>query len=417
MFDLENFDNGKSSLLRAWAIFNYHFHNNINYRNFLKFNGNNIPWHDIPVIRKKDFISKFYENLEGKKLKYHFNKTSGSSGFPFKVVKDKYCHAMTWAFIDSLYSQNGISYGKSKQARFYGIPLNFRGKIVEKLKDILLNRVRFSVYNLNDDYLLNIIAKFRAYKFDYAYGYTSVLVMFSRYLLKNNLNIKEICPSLKLIICTSETCTAADKKLIEQAFGVRVLIEYGASELDVLAFTNEYGELEINELTIYMEVLDMDKDILAEDGVLGRIVVTSYFNKALPFIRYEVGDLGCIEKSQYTGKRILTKLEGRLNEFILLPSGKIAAGFTLYYLLKDIIYNLSVNIIEYKIIQKSKDCFILEYVSNQTFDSTNEKFISEKFVNYLEEGIMVEFKQVQSIEREKSGKFKHFVTEIDEEKL
>ena len=407
-----NLNYNKKKLELIWD-----FHKNLNkqYRTFLgKKQLDNFEWLEIPIIRKKDFTQSFYDAFDKKRMSYHFHNTSGSSGKPFKVVKDKYCHALTWAYIDKLYKSNKIDYGSSKQARFYGIPLDFWSKIKEKSKDFLLNRTRFSVYNLTDDSLKITLDIFKRKFFDYAYGYTSVLVLFSKYLLKNKIKLSELCPSLNLVICTSETCSEADRKLIELAFGVKVIIEYGASELDVLAFTNEFGELEVNDLTVYIEVLDMEKDVVVQDGEIGRLIVTSLYNKALPFIRYEVGDLGAIEVSKNNGKRILAKLEGRLNDLILLPSGKIAAGFTLYYLIKDIIYNLDLPILEYRIIQKQKDFFVFEYISENVIDIKFKKLIEDKFKLYLETGLKIEFLSVDFIKREKSGKFKHFISEVDE---
>jgi phenylacetate-CoA ligase len=398
---------------KAKLIYNFHVSCNKYYRNFVNIKGiANNQWADIPIIRKKDFLPSFYFEFEKNKRYYHFHNTSGSSGKPFKVVKNKLCHALTWAYIDKLYRANNINYGSSKQARFYGMPLDFLSNFKEKIKDFLLNRIRFSVYNLNDESLEFFLRSFKKNKFEYAYGYTTVLVLFSKYLIKNKIKLSELCPSLNLVICTSETCSDVDKKLIELAFGVKVIIEYGASELDVLAFTNEFGELEVNDLTVYIEVLDMEQDIEVNDGDVGRLIVTSLYNKALPFIRYEVGDLGAIEVSKNNGKRILTKLEGRINDLILLPSGKVAAGFTLYYLLKDIIYNLDLPILEYRIIQKQKDLFVFEYISEKVIDVKLKKLIESKFELYLEFGLQIEFLSVDFIKREKSGKFKHFISEL-----
>ena len=64
----------------------------------------------------------------------HVHNTSGSSGIPFYFAKDRFCHALSWINNIHLYKCHGIEYGKSLQARFYGIPLDFKKNIKERFK-------------------------------------------------------------------------------------------------------------------------------------------------------------------------------------------------------------------------------------------------------------------------------------------
>jgi phenylacetate-CoA ligase len=64
----------------------------------------------------------------------------------------------------------------------------------------------------------------------------------------------------------------------------------------------------------------------------GRIVITSLFNKAHPFIRYDIGDIGILDEKKHY-KDILQQLIGRTNDIAVLPSGK-SACLTFYYITK-----------------------------------------------------------------------------------
>src|SRR5690606_37751712 len=123
-----------------------------------------------------------------------------------------------------------------KQARFYGIPKELLANKKEVFKDGFMNRQRFSVFDLSDKALDGFIKRFHHTGFNYVYGYTNSLVMFARYLLSKQLTLKEITPSLKICICTSETCTPEDHAILEQAFGVPAIREYGVSETCLTAF-------------------------------------------------------------------------------------------------------------------------------------------------------------------------------------
>ena len=134
---------------------------------------------------------------------------------------------------------------------------------------------------------------FRRKKFDYINGYTSSIVLFAKFLKKKNIVLTSLCPSLKQCIVTSEMLFDDDKKLLETTFGVPVINEYGASELDLIAFTNPKDEFIVNSETLFVEILD-ENNKAVPNGQSGRIIITSLYNKAHPLIRYDIGDTGVL---------------------------------------------------------------------------------------------------------------------------
>jgi phenylacetate-CoA ligase len=106
----------------------------------------------------------------------------------------------------------------------------------ERFKDFLGKRYRFPISIFYQMLILEtIVAKFRTEKFDYINGYTSSIVLFA-VLRQHNLLLKTICPTLKVVIATSEMLFEEDKLLLETQLGIPVVNEYGASELDLIAF-------------------------------------------------------------------------------------------------------------------------------------------------------------------------------------
>lgn len=91
----------------------------------------------------------------------------------------------------------------------------------------------------------------------------------------------------------------SDKKLLEKQFGIPIINEYGASELDLIAFENPQGEWQVNSETLFIEILDENNQVLPY-GKEGRIVITSLFNKANPFIRYDIGDIGILDEKVHS---------------------------------------------------------------------------------------------------------------------
>ena len=390
-------------------IVQYHIKNNPFYQKFV---GNNTSenWNNLPIMTKAAFQRPLIERLSNGFMtrNVYVNKTSGSAGDPFIFAKDKFCHALTWVNVTHCFSWFEINFNSSLQARFYGIPLDFIGNQKERIKDFMGNRYRFSVFDLSDEVLEKVLKKFQKKKFYYINGYTSSVVLFAKFLQKKNLQLSTICPTLKVCVVTSEMLFEDDKILMEKQFGIPVVNEYGASELDLIAFQNPAGEWKINSTTLFVEILDEENQVLPY-GKEGRIVITSLYNKAHPFIRYDIGDVGILDEKSTLKNPILKQLIGRTNDIALLPSGKKSPGLTFYYVTKSIIEDDG-NVKEFVIKQTKIDTFEIEYVSQNEMTSSQILKIEKAITTYLEIGLTFLFIRKEKIERSKSGKLKQFVS-------
>jgi phenylacetate-CoA ligase len=390
-------------------IVEYHLKHNPSYQAFF---GKTTfkDWSEIPIMTKKEFQRPLAERLSKgfAPNNVYINKTSGSSGDPFIFAKDRFCHALTWANVIDHFNWFGINFNTSFQARFYGIPLDFIGNKKERVKDFLGNRYRFDIFNLSDAALVDVVQKFRKEKFDYINGYTSSIVLLAKFLQQRNIVLKTICPTLKCCIVTSEMLFEDDKILLEKQLGVPVVNEYGASELDLIAFQNPKGEWQVNSETLFVEILDENNNALPY-GKEGRVVITSLYNKAHPFIRYDIGDIGILDERSTLKKPILKKLIGRTNDIAVLPSGKKSPGLTFYYVTKSIVQDDG-NVKEFVIKQTKIDTFDIEYVSSTELTANQIQNIEKAITAYLEKGLAFTFTRKEKLERSKSGKLKQFVS-------
>ncbi|MDN3491592.1 phenylacetate--CoA ligase family protein [Winogradskyella bathintestinalis] len=393
-------------------IISYHLEHN----SFYKIFGKSIDlnhWNSVPIMTKRHLQQPLEQRLSDdfSPKNVYVNKTSGSSGDPFIFAKDKWCHSLTWAEIINRFGWYGIDFNTSKQARFYGIPLDQKGYYKERLKDYFSNRFRFSVFDLSDDAFENTLAKFKRTDFDYINGYTSSIVQFAKFLKRKNSILSTICPSLKACIVTSEMLFEDDKELLEKHLGLPIINEYGASELDLIAFQNINDEWQINSKTLFVEILD-ENNMVLPNGEEGRIVITSLYNKAHPFIRYDIGDIGVLSKNSTIKKPILKTLIGRTNDLVVLPSGKKAAGLTFYYITKSVIENDG-NVLEFIVEQLHIDTFKISYVSNNALSNADEVNIKREMIRYLEPAIEIKFERVEKLKRSKAGKLKQFTSHLN----
>lgn len=390
-------------------IVDYHLRENSFYKKFI--GAKNIAeWEDIPILKKEHLQIPLKQRLSkgfSQKNTYQ-GRTSGSSGKPLTYAKDHFCHAMTWAHIMDRFGWYEVNFNTSYQARFYGIPLDTKGYYKERIKDTLANRHRFSIFDLSDSKLETFLETFRRKKFDYINGHTSSIVLFAKFLQQKGIVLTSVCPTLKVCVVTSEMLFEDDQELMAQQLGVPVINEYGASELDLIAFTNKEGSLQLNNQTIFVEVVDSNGNVVPH-GQTGHIVVTSLYNKAHPFIRYDIGDLGTIDSLSTPKKPILKELVGRANDNAQLANGTTVPGHTFYYVTKTALGSDS-PIKEFVISQNEIETFTISYVSERVITASEIESLEKALKLYLKTQVKLKHEKVDSLDRSTNGKLKQFVS-------
>lgn len=394
------------------ALLDFHLQHNSFYQKKMG-NRQDLAWEDLPIMQKRDYqvplTDRFSAGYSEKNC--YLNKTSGSSGDPMVFAKDKGCHALIWANIMRKFAWHGIDFNHSFQARFYGMPMAFWPQKMLRIKDFLSHRYRMNIFDLSDQGLDKMINQFASKRFDYINGYTSAIVLLAKQLESKNRVLKTLCPSLKVCIVTSEMLFEADKILLEKALGVPIVNEYGASEVDLIAFQNTEGDWVVNAETCLVEIVDEQNKVLPY-GQEGRIIVTQLYNKAMPFIRYEVGDYGILDPKSTPQKPILKKLIGRTNDVIQLPSGKRAAGMAFYSITKAL-FNDQSAVKEFVIKQTKLDTFEIEYVSEIAFTAIQKQHVYQVISDFLEPNLYLKFVRIKHSNRSANGKLKQFISLVN----
>ena len=394
-----------------WDIAFFHFTHNKIYRNKV---GPIFPdkWEDLPVMGKKDYQNS-WDNILTKgysKKNLYIANTSGSTGTPFFYAKNKFSHSMTWALTADRYSWYNLGL-RSKEARFYGRSHKVMTKIQEKIKDLLMNRILFNVFDLSDDSCEKYLRLFLIKKIKYIYGYTNSLILFANFLKRKDVNLKNICSSLSICITTSEMLSNQDRETLLNAFGVPIINEYGVSEAGgIVAFENKNNKWELSNETQFIEMIDKQRNILPHE-VDGEILITDLYNKAMPFIRYKVGDIGRL--SVENDKVYLEKLIGRTNDTILLSNGKISPGLTFYYISRSLLESTGI-IKEFIIRQTEIDTFVFDIIMDRDFEITEIELLEQSLKKHLKSNLRLIINRVNKIKRPVSGKIKHFYSEIHE---
>ena len=203
-----------------------------------------------------------------------------------------------------------------------------------------------------------------------------------------------------------------DKNMLELALGVPVINEYGASELGVIAMANAEGALEINQTSVYLELVD-DFGQPAEQGTHGRVILTALHNKAHALIRYDIGDLAQWDKTTAPAAPKLAGLLGRTNDMAHLPGDKKVPGLTFYYVTKAVISDQS-PVSEFVVEQHAMDRFVIRYVSKRALNTRESDAIKKALETYVGVGLHVSLVHEALLDRSKRGKLRQFSNLMDQ---
>ncbi|GAA1732029.1 hypothetical protein [Brachybacterium phenoliresistens] len=124
--------------------------------------------------------------------------------------------------------------------------------------------------------------------------------------------------AVSVVLGIGEPMTARLAEMSLRQLGTEVRMRYSNTENGLLGFTEPGSRAyKLDTSTFHVEILDMEQDVPAEPGALGRIVVTDLYNRAMPFIRYDTGDLGrfAVDAAGEIVPNVLEDLAGRVRDF------------------------------------------------------------------------------------------------------
>lgn len=357
----------------------------------------------LPIITKADvrgncikFLSKDIKKEDCEQIL-----TSGSTGEPFTIFDDK---RALWFAKYALTIRELLACGVGLGDRLAIIEAIGQDEIQQHqipfLENLLVRRRLFSVF---DDIDVHVPA-YQAFKPTIMYGFPSYFESLGRLIEKER--IESITPSR--IFCNAELLTESSRKFIAEAFGAEVFDIYGCAEFKDVGW--ECPEHKGYHLNVEGAVIEFIKNGEAvSPGEEGQIVMTNLHNRAMPLIRYTVGDIGVPSDELCICGRSLPLMKivrGRMVDYILLPSGRTVSPYSL----TDAIEKIS-GIFQYQVIQRKKEEIKVKVIGN-----ASEQMIIERIENTLKEDVKVDVEKVGEIPREKSGKYRVVKSEVEKEK-
>lgn len=355
---------------------------------------------EIPVLSKEEyceFTKKTYESNAEMYQSWYIDGTSGSTGTPLKIYR-------SWderAYMSAKWMRVLILNGYTYTDKVFSVPSPHRLQ-----RDSILQRIgimkRYSVpYTATTE---KMVRTYLDVKPSVVYANKSQLVMMSEYCQKNEI----VIPKPKLCISAAETMDENSKSIIGDTFGANTLVEvYGAVEFNNLAWqTLDNSLYSFSHTTNLLEIIDKGYN----DRNHGRTIVTDFFIRSFPLIRYDLGDT--IEVENNDGIPYIRKIIGRSDDWVIKKDGE-RIPFHIFYEIME----RRAEISKFRIIQESYELVKVVAVIRPENDRNKvEKILMEDLESsFPGSGFSFSIEWVDDIPPDPNGKLRMLVSKVNQE--
>lgn len=281
----------------------------------------------LPILEKSD-IQEQADGMTAKNWPRRDlirNQTGGSTGAPVSFYLDKMRKCSRAAATLRHNRWSGWEVG-DKAAVIWGAPGdrpadNWRARMRGAL---LREPLWLDTSNVTEASLSAFHAALTQFRPRIIQAYARSAVLFARYLQARDLTP----PRPRAIITSAEMLEREERMLLETVFGCPVFNRYGCREVSVIASEcAAHRGLHIMAEGLYLEIETPHGP--AAPGEMGAVLVTDLLNRAMPLIRYRIGDLAMWAEGECPCGRGLPRLErvaGRVTDFLVGCDGRLVSG-------------------------------------------------------------------------------------------
>ena len=379
-------------------------------QDFLSYVKNSSEWYKnkelndfntLSILQKEDILNHLHKIKTIDESEGIVSLTGGTTGASMKVIYTKKDIQERFAILDHFRAQHGYELGK-KTAWFSGKNLVIQKDIDKGICSHydFVNKIRFySTFLINEKNFDVYWKSLNEFQPEFLVGFPSSVFEICQIARERGLKYKG---KAKVFFPTAETVLSEHRKVITEVLGCKLVDQYASSEGAPFILECSAGNLHIHPLTGIFEVVDDN----LKPTQAGQILVTSFTTHGTPLIRYRIGDsitLADSTKKCACGSifPLVERIEGRTNDYILSPThGKVNLG-NISNSTKD-----TKGIVCFQLIQDKVDHVEVKIVVNNEFDNEQESNFISSLRERVGNDIQLNIRYVESIEKEKSGKFR-----------
>ena len=236
------------------------------------------------------------------------------------------------------------------------------------------------------------------------------------YLLSHPTNLRELArlslrggvqlPRLKEVRTFGETLPQDLRALCREAWNSKIADVYSAEEVGYIALQcPEHDHYHLQSEHLLIEVLD-DAGRPCTAGTIGRVVVTTLHNFAMPLIRYALNDYAEVGPPCACGRGlpVLTRILGRSRNMLELPDGRR------YWPSFPVMRYSEASIRQLQIVQHTREAVEARYVAERSLRADEERTLIKAIQDGLEFPFLVTLTPVPAITRSPGVKHEDIVS-------
>jgi len=365
----------------------------------------------LPILTKRE-IQEHRDEMVARNLdesELYADHTGGSTGDPLHFFRDRGINTSRFRCREHRGNMMaGWDFGK-RAVRLWGAGLDFKPSrsVKGRLRSWAVNEFILDCTRLDEAQIAEQIAFMKAFRPQFVVAYTTIAYMFASQLSAQG----GATWQSEGVIVTAETLTPPQREVIEQGFGCKAFNRYGSREVSSTATEcGEHRGLHIAADQLILEVVD-EQNRPVPPGTPGRIIITDLFNYGMPFLRYDIQDVGVLSDEICPcgrGLPLLTEVLGRESDIIKLPSGRrlaclaIMCGFA--QRLKGI-RNL-------QLVRRGPTDFALRIMKGPAYKDEELDYLESRWDELLGGEAHIDYEFVDDIQRNASGKYQFLVSEL-----
>jgi phenylacetate-CoA ligase len=362
----------------------------------------------LPVLTKADIRAHGPELVSEccDRAALHRKKTSGSTGVSLEVCvdEDSLQHKRACALLADEWS--GWRFGE-RVAKVWGNPEYRRRGWRGRLRNALLERATYlDTLRIDARALADFAVSLRQRPPSLIFGHAHSVYLLADYLRSEG--IKDVRP--RGVITTAMVLHGWQRRLIEEVFRCPVTNRYGCEEVSLIACECElHRGLHVNAPGVYVELLRDGEPV--PPGEPGSVVVTDLTNRAMPLLRYQVGDVAVWSGRHCPcgrGLPLLERVEGREADYVVTAAGDLISGISLTE-------NFALHVpgvAQLQIVQEDVERFVFRVVRGPDFGPASQPRLLELAAELFGPDAECSCEYPQRIPQEPSGKYRFCISRV-----
>lgn len=320
--------------------------------------------------------------------------TGGTTGTPLKYKQDLAAHALRYAFAWYWWSSFGYRFGDDVCCIMGGSltpgPVSLRSRI----RPWISRYHGVSCLSMNQQVAEATYAIIRCRKPTVIYGYPSMIAEFCEYVKEKDVAFG----CLKAVVPTAEMLLPQYRQKIERTLGAPVFDNYGCNDGGLLSLECERHQgLHYNDLESIVEVESPD------DSGVGCCAITNLWNRSMPFVRYENGDLIALGEGKCPCGRVyplIRSVDGRTGDILRFRNGRSLGPPGLTLIFKEF------PIDAWQVVQTGPSALEIRIKAKKRLDAEKEEKIGKILRRHLDLDVAIDIRYRDQLATTSRGKLR-----------